>query len=96
MIRVYHTPVTNPSSTDTASTTASTAVTESVICWTCLGLTVSTAGKYMITCCTGKMGIPLSVIRTYVVTYIGIGLYKVYDIIMITIPVTNTGLVCCL
>ena len=67
MIRVYHTPVTNPSSTDTASTTASTAVTESVICWTCLGLTVSTAGKYMITCC--KMGIPLSVICTYVVTY---------------------------
>ena len=55
MIRVYHTPVTNPSSTDTASTTASTAVTESVICWTCLGLTVSTTGKYMITCYTGKM-----------------------------------------
>ena len=71
MIRVYHTPVTNPSSTDTAST----AVTESVICWTCLGLTVSTAGKYMITCCTGKMGIPLSVICTYIVTYIGIALY---------------------
>ena len=81
MIRVYHTPVTNPSSTDTASTTASTAVTtastavtESVICWTCLALTVSTAGKYMITCCTGKMGIPLSVfdnmyIRSYIYWY---------------------------
>ena len=44
MIRVYHTAVTNPSSTDTTSTTASTA-TEYVICWTCLGLTVNTAGN---------------------------------------------------
>ena len=69
MVRVYHTPVTNRSSTDTASTTASTAVTESVICWTCLGLTVSTVGKYMIICCTGKMGIPLSVLdNIYIVT----------------------------
>ena len=52
MIRVYHTAVTNPSSTDTTSTTASTA-TEYVICWTCLGLTVNTAGEYMITRCIG-------------------------------------------
>ena len=47
MIRVYHTPVTNPSSTDTSSTTATTAVIDTVICWTCLGLTVST-GRYTI------------------------------------------------
>ena len=47
MIRVYHTGVTNPSSTDITSTTASTA-TDSVIC---LGLTVNIAGEYMITCC---------------------------------------------
>ena len=40
MIRVYHTPVTDPSSTDTASTT--TATTDTVTCWTCLGITVST------------------------------------------------------
>ena len=52
MIRVYHTPVTNPSSTDTSSSTTTTAVTDSVICWTCLGLTVST-GKYMIIYVTG-------------------------------------------
>ena len=54
MIKVYHiyTGVTNPSSTDTTSTTASTA-TDSVICWTCLGLTVNTAGEYTITCCIG-------------------------------------------
>ena len=59
MIRVYHTGVTNPSSTDTTSTTASTA-TDSVICWTCLGLTVNIAGEYMITCCTSEMGMLLS------------------------------------
>ena len=40
MIRVYHTPVTDPSSTDTTSTT--TAATDTIICWTCLGITVST------------------------------------------------------
>ena len=44
MIRVYHTPVTDPSSTDTTSTAAA-ATTDTVICWTCLGITVST-GKY--------------------------------------------------
>lgn len=48
MIRVYHTGVTNPSSTDTTSTTASTA-TDSVICWTCFGLTVNIAGEYIMT-----------------------------------------------
>ena len=46
MIRVYHTPVTDPSSTDTASTT--TAATDTVICWTCLGITVSTGKQYLL------------------------------------------------
>ena len=41
MIRVYHTPVTDLSSTDTTSTTTAT-TTDTVICWTCLGITVST------------------------------------------------------
>ena len=36
MIRVYHTPVTDSSSTDTTSTAAAT---DTVICWTCLGIT---------------------------------------------------------
>ena len=47
MIRVYHTPVTDPSSTDTASTAAAT-TTDTVICWTCLGITVSTGKEYLL------------------------------------------------
>ena len=46
MIRVYHTPVTDPSSTDTASTTNAT--TDTIICWTCLGITVSTGKLYLL------------------------------------------------
>ena len=49
MIKVYHSPVTDPSSTDTTSTTASTAAaTDTVICWTCLGLTVKTGKKHIL------------------------------------------------
>ena len=47
MIKVYHTPVTDPSSTDTTSTTASTAI-DTVICWTCLGLTIKTSKKHIL------------------------------------------------
>ena len=46
MIRVYHTPVTGPSSTDATSTT--TATSDTVICWTCLGITVSTGKQYLL------------------------------------------------
>lgn len=48
MIKVYHTPVTDPSSTDSTSTTASTAATNTVICWTCLGLMVKTGKEYIL------------------------------------------------
>ena len=48
MIKVYHTPVTYSSSTDTTSTTASTAANNTVICWTCLGLTVKTGKKHIL------------------------------------------------